>query len=79
MGKYLKVAEIKYDLSVFLLIRSIFQTEHSWNKFREPQQLCDDGIATGNDPQDCLATEVVLSQEVQHPEDEQLRSVQTAG
>lgn len=64
--KHLKVAEVKYDVSVSLLVSPVFQPEHSWDKLGQPQHLGNDGIAAGNDPQDCLATEVILSQEVQH-------------
>lgn len=64
--KHLKIAEVKYDVSVSLLVSPVFQPEHSWDKLGQPQHLGNDGIAAGNDPQDCLATEVILSQEVQH-------------
>lgn len=64
--KHLKIAEVKYDVSISLLVSPVFQPEHSWNELRQPQHLGNDGIAAGNDPQDCLATEVILSQEVQH-------------
>lgn len=72
---YLKIAEIKYDISIFLLIGSVSVPEHSRNKLRKPQKFSNDGVATGNNPQDCLATEVVLSQKVQHGEDDVLYSV----
>lgn len=71
-GKHLKVAEVKDDVSISLLVSPVFQQEHSRNELREPQHLGNDGIATGDDPQDGLATEIILSQEVQHGESDWL-------
>jgi len=47
---YLKIAEIKYDISIFLLIGSVSVPEHGRNKLRKPQKLSNDGVATGNNP-----------------------------
>ena len=71
-GKHLKVAEVKDDVSISLLVSPVFQQEHSRNELREPQHLSNDGIATGDDPQDGLATEIILGQKVQHGESDWL-------
>lgn len=61
---YLKVAEVTDDVSVFLLVALVSEPEHSGDEVREAQQLSDDGVSPGHDPQDGLAAQVILSKEV---------------
>lgn len=63
---HLKVAEVKYNVSVFLLVTLVPQLENSRDKIREAQKLSDDCVSSGNDPEDGLTTQVVLCQKVHH-------------
>lgn len=63
---HLKVAKVKDYVSVFLLVTLVPQLENSRDEIRKAQKLCDDCVASGNDPEDGLTTQVVLCQKVHH-------------
>lgn len=63
---YLKVAEITNNVSIFLLVALVLEPENCRDEVRETQELCNDGISSGNYPEDGLAAQVVLCQEVHH-------------
>lgn len=63
---YLKVAKVTDDISVFLLVTFVLESENCRDEVREAQELSDDGVSPGDDPEDGLAAQVVLRQEVQH-------------
>lgn len=63
---HLKVAEVKYYVSVFLLVALVPKLENCRDEIRKAQKLSNDCVPSGNDPEDGLTTQVVLSQKVHH-------------
>lgn len=63
---HLKVAEVTDNVSIFLLVALVFEPENCRDEFREAQELGNDGISSRNYPEDGLAAQVVLRQEVHH-------------
>lgn len=63
---YLKVAEVTDDVSIFLLVALVLESENWRDEVREAQELGNDSIPSGNYPEDGLAAQVVLRQEVHH-------------
>lgn len=62
----LKVAEVADYVSIFLLVTFVLEPKHRWDEVREPQELCNNGVPSGDYPEDGLATLVVVGQEVHH-------------
>lgn len=63
---YLEVAKVTNDVSIFLLVTLVLQPENCRDEVREAQKLSNDGISSGDYPEDGLATQIVLRQEVHH-------------
>ena len=62
----LKVAEVTDNVSIFLLVTLVLEPENWRDEVREAQELGDDGISSRHYPEDGLAAQVVLCQEVHH-------------
>lgn len=75
---YLKVAEVTDDVSIFLLVALVLEPENRRDEVREAQELSNDGISSRNYPEDGLATQVVLRQEVHHSGWRKRRRMKTA-
>lgn len=63
---HLEVAEVTDNVSVFLLVTFVLESENCRDEVREAQELSDDCISSGDDPEDGLAAQVVLCQEIHH-------------
>lgn len=63
---YFEIAEVTYDVSIFLLVTFVLQPEDNWYKLRKAEQFCDDGISPGHNPKNGLAAQVILRQKVHH-------------
>lgn len=76
---HLKVTEVTDDVSIFLLLSLVLHLKNSRDEVREAQQLSDNCISSGNDPEDGLTTQVVLCQEVHHGSWRRRRGGRTRG
>lgn len=63
---YFEIAEVTYDVSIFLLVTFVLQPEDNWYKLREAEQFSNDGISSGHNPKNGLAAQVILRQKVHH-------------
>lgn len=63
---HLKVAEVTDDVSIFLLVTLVLEPEHCGDEVREAQELSNDGVSSRDYPEDGLAAQVVLRQEIHH-------------
>lgn len=64
--RYLKVAEVTDNVSIFLLVTLVLQPENRRDEVRETQEFSNDGISSGDYPEDGLTTQIILRQEVHH-------------
>lgn len=65
-NSHLEVAEVTDNVTIFLLVTFVLESKNWRDEVREAQELGDDGISSGNYPEDGLAAQVVLCQEVHH-------------
>lgn len=63
---YLKVAEVTDNVAIFLLVTLVPESKNCRNEVGEAKEFSNDGISSGDNPEDGLAAQIVFCQEVHH-------------